>query len=145
MRMQASKKRRFVIAFLAQLCLVLATGAATEFLYNLPLKKEQDYQYLEESQIQTDGFKLTDGVYVSEEGGASLTLTFPKQYVDKLYYEFDYEGQLYATVYVGDYSKEDSSPDRKIEDHNNHLSNSSTVNIRCKTDRITIRMPQEAR
>lgn len=144
MRMQASKKRRFVIAFLAQLCLVLATGAATEFLYNLPLKKEQDYQYLEESQIQTDGFKLTDGVYVSEEGGASLTLTFPKQYVDKLYYEFDYEGQLYATVYVGDYSKEDSSPDRKIEDHNNHLSNSSTVNIRCKTDRITIRMPQEA-
>lgn len=144
MKTQVSKKGRFVIALLVQLCLVLAVGAATEFWYNLPLKKKQDYQYLKESQIQTDGFERTEGVYVSTRGGASLTLTFPEQYVDKLYYEFDYEGQLYTTIYVGEYSKEDSSPDRKIADQNNHLANSSTVNIRCRTDRITIRMPQKA-
>lgn len=123
---------------------VAAVGALAEFLYNLPIDKEEDYQYLEESQIKADGFRLQDGVYVSEKGGASLTLEFEEQYVDKLYYEFAYEGQLYATVYVGDYSREDSSASRLIADHNNHLSTSSTVNIRHRTDKITIQMPKSA-
>ncbi|MGI6010596.1 MAG: DUF2142 domain-containing protein [Ruminococcus sp.] len=144
MRKHPNKKAEVIIRLLLQLCLVAAVGALAEFMYNLPVKKEKDYQYLEESQIETEGFKLQDGVYVSTKGGASLTLEFEEQYVDKLYYEFEYEGQLHATIYVGDYQKEDSSDSRLIEDHNNHLAGSSTVNIRHKTDKIIIQMPEDA-
>ncbi|MGI6007334.1 MAG: DUF2142 domain-containing protein [Ruminococcus sp.] len=144
MRKHPNKRTRIIISLLLQLCLVLGAGVLVEILYNLPIDKEEDYQYLEESQIETEGFLLQDGVYVSTEGGASLTLTFDEQYVDKLYYEFQYDGQLNAVIYVGDYSREDSSDSRRIEDNNNHLSTSSTVNIRHRTDKITIQMPEEA-
>ena len=130
--------------WLIPVVIILAAGAAGELLYNLPIRKEADYQYLQESQIQTEGFELRDGTYVSTEGGGSLTLTFEEQFVDKLYYEFEYDDQLCATIYVGEYDSGNSSKDRKLTDQNNHLASSSTVNIHRKTDKITIEMPKSA-
>lgn len=139
------KLRNKYIAAAAAVLVILAVGVLGEVLYNLAFKKQTDYQYMETDQITADGFELRDGVYVSERGGASLTLSFEEQYVDKLYYEFDYEGQLHATILVGDYQEEDSSKTRKIADNNNHMFTSSTVNIRNTADQITIRMPKDAR
>lgn len=142
--MKMKKLRNKYIGIAAVIFVILAAGVLGELCYNLPVEKQADYQYIGAEQIKADGFTLTDGVYVSERPGASLTLSFEEQYVDKLYYEFDYEGQLHATILVGDYQEEDSSKGRKIADDNNHMFTSSTVNIRNTTDKITIRMPKEA-
>lgn len=130
--------------WLIPLAVMLAVGVAGEILYHLPIEKSSDYQYLDASQITAEGFKLQDGVYVSTKGGASLVLTFEEQFVDKLYYEFEYDGQLHAVVYAGEYHYTNSSKDRKIADDNNHLQSSSTVNIHRKTDTIKIVMPRDA-
>ncbi len=144
-RIQRSKniQRKWWLIFAAFL-LILGTGALVEFLYNLPFQKENDYRYFEESQIEADGFILQDGVYVSQKGGASLTLHFDEQFVDKLYYRYDFDGQLNATIYVGDYQLENSSKDRKIQDANNATLRASTVNIHKKTDTIKIVMDKDA-
>lgn len=136
-------KRIHKVFYLAiALMIMLAVGAAGEFLYNLPLEKETEYQYLDASQIESEGFELQDGVYVSTKGGASLVLRFQEQFVDKLYYEFFCEDQLQPTIYVGEYDITNSAKDRKFTDANNHLASSSTINIHRKTDSIKIVIPK---
>ena len=136
-QMAAKPWLRLLLAFF----FILAVGILVEILYNLPIHKQEDYNYLDSSQIEADGFQLEDGIYVSQKAGAKLTLTFDTEFVDKLYYQYSCEGQLYTEIEVGDYSEENSSKARKFTDKNIASAGTSTVNIHRETNKITLTMP----
>ena len=128
------------------LAIIIAVGIVGEVLYNLPITKQSEYQYLTGEQIKTDGFAVTDDVCVSTGKGGKIELSFPEQYVDKLYYQYDYEGyidpdEIHNKITVNVVRK---NKEIEIADDNNYVWGSSIINIRQVTDKIVIELPEEA-
>lgn len=143
--MKESVKKYFkYVKFVWLPVLALMAGILGEIIYNLPIEKQNDFQYMAADQIEPQDFSLQeDGRYVSSGQKASLTIRFEKQYVDKFYYEYSYGDALECDIDIKEYISDDNIVNRTIHDSNNYILCSSTVNIRAVTDQITIRLPED--
>ena len=76
------------------LLITVLIGLAGEVIYNLPVERQDDYVYIPETEVEMENFSLIGGnTFVSGGGAASLTFSFEKQYVDKLFYRFAYNNR----------------------------------------------------
>ena len=74
------------------MALSILCGIIVEVLYNLPINKEEDYQYIPIENVELDNFHLVNGnTFVTHGGEASITIPIEKQFVDKFYYRFEYD------------------------------------------------------
>lgn len=129
------------------LLITVLIGLAGEVIYNLPVERQDDYVYIPETEVEMENFSLIGGnTFVSGGGAASLTFSFEKQYVDKLFYRFAYNNRdaFSCQIQVRAYPDGENPVDKVIEDTNNYVLTSSTVNVRMTADRITIRLPENA-
>src|SRR5699024_674701 len=129
------------------LLITVLIGLAGEVIYNLPVERQDDYVYIPETEVEMQNFSLIGGnTFVSGGGAASLTFSFEKQYVDKLFYRFAYNNRdaFSCQIQVRAYPDGENPVDKVIEDTNNYVLTSSTVNVRMTADRITIRLPENA-
>lgn len=115
-----------------------------EILYNLPVKKQNDYQYIPIENIKTDNFYLVNGnTFVSHGGEASLTIPVDKQFIDKFSYKFEYDqvNAMECDLEISYYDLFAKEPlTEVVHDVNNYVLNHSTVNIRKITDQIVLKM-----
>lgn len=115
-----------------------------ETLYNLPVKKQNDYQYIPIENIKTDNFYLVNGnTFVSHGGEASLTIPVDKQFIDKFSYKFEYDqvNAMECDLEISYYDLFAKEPlTEVVHDVNNYVLNHSTVNIRKITDQIVLKM-----
>ena len=75
------KKYKKVVMLMA---LSILCGIIVEVLYNLPINKEEDYQYIPIENVELDNFHLVNGnTFVTHGGEASITIPIEKQFVDK--------------------------------------------------------------
>ncbi len=129
------------------LLIAVLIGLAGEVIYNLPVERQDDYVYIPETEVEMENFSLIGGnTFVSGGGAASLIFSFEKQYVDKLFYRFAYNNRdaFSCQIQVRAYPDGENPVDKVIEDTNNYVLTSSTVNVRMTADRITIRLPENA-
>lgn len=115
-----------------------------ETLYNLPVKKQNDYQYIPIENIKTDNFYLINGnTFVSHGGEASLTIPVDKQFIDKFSYKFEYDqvNAMECDLEISYYDLFAKEPlTEVVHDVNNYVLNHSTVNIRKIADQIVLKM-----
>lgn len=129
------------------LLLAVLIGLAGEGIYNLPVDQQDDYFYIPETEVKMDNFSLIEGnAFVSGGGQASLTFSFEKQYVDKLFYRFSYNNKdaFSCQIQVHAYPDGETPQDKLLTDTNNYVLTSSTVNVRMTADRITILLPENS-
>lgn len=129
------------------LFIAVLIGLLGEVLYNFPVEQQGDYVYIPEAEVEMENFSLTEGnAFVSGGGAASLTFDFDKQYVDKLFYRFSYNNvdAFSCQIQVRAYPDGENPVDKVIEDTNNYVLQSSTVNVRMTADRITISVPENS-
>ncbi len=127
--------------------LAVLIGLAGEGIYNLPVDQQDDYFYIPETEVKMDNFSLIEGnAFVSGGGQASLTFSFEKQYVDKLFYRFSYNNKdaFSCQIQVHAYPDGETPQDKLLTDTNNYVLTSSTVNVRMTADRITILLPENS-
>lgn len=120
-------------------------GIFGEIIYNLPIEKQNDYQYVDTISVKKKNFQLLDGCdFVSDGGEATLTINFEKQYVDKFTYNFIYDNQHAFTceIIVRTYPDNQHAQEKVIEDKNNVVINQSTTNVRAVADQIKIVVPE---
>lgn len=115
-----------------------------ETLYNLPVKKQNDYQYIPIENIKTDNFYLINGnTFESHGGEASLTIPVDKQFIDKFSYKFEYDqvNAMECDLEISYYDLFAKEPlTEVVHDVNNYVLNHSTVNIRKIADQIVLKM-----
>lgn len=128
--------------WLLLLAIAAVFAAGVEFFYNLPAGHAEDYEYIPIEDILYKNFNLAEGsVFVSDGGSASLTFSFEKQFVDKLYFSVEPGSDQSSnfTIEVHSYPLGNSSGEiRGIQDENNYVLRSSWVNIHEVADQITI-------
>lgn len=117
-------------------------GITGEIIYNLPIKKQNEYQYVDIDSIEMDGFHLIEGSsFLSDGNVATLTIKFKKQYVDKFTYTFRYNNKdaFACDIIVNKYQDSEKANPLVINDKNNVVLSESTVNVRATTDQIQIK------
>lgn len=135
------KKQRkiLLIVVVSLLCGILMEG-----LYNLPVKKQKDYQYVPIENIEMDNFYLVEGSkFVTHGGQATLTIPIEKQFVDKFTYSFEYDhvNAMECDLEISYYDVFAKEPlTEVIHDTNNYVLKESTVNIRKNVDKIVLKM-----
>ena len=105
--------------------IAIGVGVIAEFIYAMPLEKQADFQYLQADQIETQDFEFVEDKYVSTEGDGNIHLSFPKQYIDKIYYRYNYPETVYR------------------DQNDNHGQRSAVINVRKSIDSYTISMPEK--
>ena len=135
------KKYKKVVMLMA---LSILCGIIVEVLYNLPINKEEDYQYIPIENVELDNFHLVNGnTFVTHGGEASITIPIEKQFVDKFYYRFEYDqvNAMECDIEISYYDLFANKPlTEVIHDANNYVLNESTINIRKVVDKIVIKM-----
>ena len=83
---QPQLSARLCYTYIYYLLITVLIGLAGEVIYNLPVERQDDYVYIPETEVEMENFSLIGGnTFVSGGGAASLTFSFEKQYVDKLF------------------------------------------------------------
>jgi len=136
-------KKYYKVVLAALFC--IGVGIVGELLYNLPVEKRDDYQYLSSNQITTEGFVEDgerEGMYATTGVGGEIKLTFDKQFVDKLHYQYRSPGHVDTIISVEKETKSGKIKEIEISDKNNFVWEVSTVNIHQETGSITITFPE---
>lgn len=129
------------------LIIIIAVGIVGEMIYNQPVNRQIDYQYLEPAQVEAEGFDFDGEIYYREVGGGEIRLSFEEQFVDKLYYRFESAIPMDVKIYVMLLDENGHSAGDRVEirDNNDYIWGASTVNIRQRTNEITMVLPSDAR
>lgn len=133
------QRKILLIVVVSLLCGILMEG-----LYNLPVKRQKDYQYIPIENIEMDNFYLVEGSKFMTHGGqATLTIPIEKQFVDKFTYSFEYDhvNAMECDLEISYYDVFAKEPlTEVIHDTNNYVLKESTVNIRKNVDKIVLKM-----
>lgn len=127
--------------------LSVVIGLIGELVYNFPIQKQRDYEYIPIENIEMDNFDLVNGSeFVSYGGNATLTVSFEKKYIDKFRFHFEYDTTkaMGCDLIVHSYPDGEHAVNEVIRDSNNWVLNNSIVNIRMVADAITISMPADS-
>lgn len=117
-------------------------GILGEVVYNFPIEKKSDYQYIEVSSVALENASIVEGSkFFLKSGISTLTFSIDKQYVDKLTYEYqcDDDQTVLPEIIIQTYDDDGNTTEEIVYDINNMALRSSTINIRKIVDKIIIK------
>lgn len=115
--------------WLIAMIFIIGVGVVGELIYNMPIRKQVEYQHLETNHVETTGFDFADGVYTSNGGDGIIKLHFDKQFVDKLTYQYCYPTASYIQRY------HDVNRPRDFR--------TMTINVHQEIDSFDIQVPKD--
>lgn len=138
-----NKYKFYILIFMIS----IFAGIFGEVVYNLPIDKQNDYQYIDTDSVKMENFVwMENSKFHCESSGATLTFEFEKQYVDKLTFGYasQFESVLSCEVIVQSYEDGETPIEKRITDNNNYILKTSVINIREVTDKIIIKMGSDS-
>ena len=135
----AVRRLKYVLAIL----MIIVVGLGMEYFWNVPVlfRENRGVAQISLDQAASEGFTRTDeGLLLTEDTG-TISIGLGGAYVDRFVYHFQYDHLLNAKIYVcyyNEYGEADPDQDLLIEDRNNKITQSSSLNIGKRVDSLVI-------
>lgn len=135
----AVRRLKYVLAIL----MIVVVGLGMEYFWNVPVlfRENRGVAQISLDQAASEGFTRTDeGLLLTEDKG-TISIGLGGAYVDRFVYHFQYDHLLNAKIYVcyyNEYGEADPDQDLLIEDRNNKITQSSSLNIGKRVDSLVI-------
>ena len=145
---KAKRNSQRLIRYGVALAVVLVLGFSIEYMFNLPVletTKGRGQQDISMDSVTYEGFHEEDGRLVFDKDFGYIHIPLGDRYVDKLVYDYEYEGLLNLTAFVGYYDKYGklSETEAAIADHNSRVLDRSYLRIARKASYVNLVVKQE--
>ena len=147
-RIKIKLNKQKLLQYAVALAVVLILGFCLEYVYNLPVLNtgagRGDHE-ISKDYIVYEGFHEEDGKLVFDKDYGYIHVPLGNQYVDKLVYDYEYDGLLNITALVGFYDKYGklSEAELVLADRNSSVLNRSYLRIGRKASYVNLVVKQE--